>query len=270
MKIRCLPWYTQDSIRFLSNLLKWFPYVLKRNPIVLEMGGGNSTLYFLSKECSVVCIESDDNYIDLLASAARSFGYNAQRSDWAGFNFKQLRSSASPVLMIFKARTIEDLPKYAFGLDWDFIVNDGISRHECLEEIMKENQNAIIILDNAEYCANWGSLQRSSAYPPRIKAYREFLRSAEYCHYLFEQGEGRCGHSLPDSIGWEAPHRWITSIGWRKNHLLSRLMVTNIGFPLVNMEGISDEDVESVRDRCPYTPNSLDFEKTLELKRSFE
>ena len=171
---------------------------------------------------------------------------------------------------MFRARSIDDFPKHLFTLGWDFIVNDGISRHECLEGIIRDNQDAVIVLDNVEYCANWGLLQRSSAYPPRIKAYRAFLRSSAYCNFLFEQGEGRIGHALPDALGWEAPHRWISSVGYRRSHLLSRLMVTNIGFPLVNMEGISDEDVLSVRERCPYNPDSLDFKNTLQFNRSFD
>jgi len=270
MILRCLPWYTEGSISFINNLMKWYPNVLNRNLKVLEIGAGNSTLYFLSKGCSVVSIESDGSCINAIIGAARSFMFNARYTDWKDFNFKLPILFSEPELHIFKAQTIKDIPNNIFDFDWDIIINDGISRHECLEEISQNNKNSIVILDNAEYCSNWGTLQRSSAYPPRIKAYREFLRSSEYSHYLFEQEEGRSGHASSDSFGWEAPHRWITSIGWRRNHIMSRLMVTNIGFPLVNMEGITDEDIKSVRDRCPYSPDSLEFEKTLELKRTYE
>ncbi len=270
MIIRCLPWYTTGSITFINNIMKWYPHILNRNLKVLEIGAGNSSLYFLSKGCSIVSVESDDFCVDSIIGSACSFGFNAKKSEWKDFKFKIPISFSSPELQIFKAQTIKDMPQNIFDYDWDIIVNDGISRHECLEGILQNNKNSIIILDNVEYCANWGTLQRSTAYPLRIKVYREFLRSSEYNHYFFEQEEGRSGHSSPDSFGWEAPHRWITSIGWRRNHIMNILMVTNIGFPLVNMQGIADEDIKTVRDRCPYSPDSIEFEKTLELKRSFE
>ena len=92
MKIRCLPWYTQDCITFLNNLFKWFPGVLQKTPTVLEIGGGNSTLYYLSKGCSVVCIESDDAYIDSIIGIARSAGYIAHKSDWTGFTYEAVRT----------------------------------------------------------------------------------------------------------------------------------------------------------------------------------
>lgn len=41
MKIRINPWFTDDSTRFLNNLFKWFPQVLKNGGKmnVLEWGG---------------------------------------------------------------------------------------------------------------------------------------------------------------------------------------------------------------------------------------
>ena len=270
MNIRCLPWFTPDCITFLNNLFKWYPGLLDRSPTALEIGGGNSTLYFLSKGCSVLSIESNDDCIATLIPAARSFGFTAQSTDWEALNFERIRSAADPTLLVIKAESIEDIWDQVWALPWDFILNDGISRHECLQKIVAGNRDSIVILENAEYCANWGSLQRSSAYPPRIRAYREYLRSADYTHYLFEQGEGRSDRALADALGWEAPCRWISGVGWRRSHILSRLMVTHLGFPLVNMEGVSDEDVESVRIRCPYNPDSLEFKNTLHLERSFD
>jgi len=131
------------------------------------------------------------------------------------------------------------------------------------------------VLDNVEYCANWGKLERASAHPDRVKSYRRMLRDPSRGKYLFEQSEGREGHSSPDTTGWEAPHRWISAVLWQHDHLLSKLMVSCIGLPLVNLDGLEDSDVLSLPERCPFDWNKMkwimdEYTNTLKLERKFE
>ncbi len=94
---------------------------------------------------------------------------------------------------------------------------------------------------------------------------------------IFEQQEGRQGHSLSDISGWEAPHRWASAILWPQEHLLTKLMLTNLGFPIVNMEGFADADLLSLNDRCPFNWDKMEWEKkefpnelNLGLDRNFD
>ena len=136
---------------------------------------------------------------------------------------------------------------------------------------------AIHILDNCEYCANWGRLARSSGKPSLIPAYRGVLRDSSWRTFLFEQPEGREGHCIEDNVGWESPNRWITGILWKNDHILSELMITQLGFPLVNLQGIDNVDITSLDDRCPFDWGNMkwlveEFPESLDLKleRDFE
>ena len=152
----------------------------------------------------------------------------------------------------------------------------GIARREILEKLISDRINSILVLDNVEYCANWGRLDGDSAKPELIKVYRSFLRSNDWKAYIFEQPEGRLGHGSPDKTGWESPHRWMSAVAWPANHLMQEFMVTNLGFPVVNEIGRQDHDVQSVVQRCPYDWNQMKWaidpfppELDLKLDRDF-
>ena len=273
MKIRIHPWFTDACSTFLNNLFKWYPETIKERLTVLEWGGGNSTIYFLQNQCQVLTVESNDTYINYLATLTKQLGYKinvVSTLTEAKHNFKDFD------LTILKADKLEDIGEDIFDyINWSIILNDGISRLQVLEAIKKRDCNSIVILDNAEYCANWGKLEKASAHPDRVKSYRQFLRDPQWQHYIFEQSEGREGHSAEDATGWEAPHRWLSAILWKNNHLLAKLMVTNIGFPLVSMEGIDDEDLNSLSERCPFDWQEKkwlvdEYTNVFSVKRKFE
>lgn len=274
MILRTLPWFTDDSILFLNNLFKWYPKEINKELTLLEFGGGNSTLYFLQKNCKILTVESNDEFIKDLYSLAISTGATAKIVE----SLSQVEESFLNFdLIILKAKSYDEIGSSIFGIvNWDIIVNDGISRKEVLQMFYKESKNSILILDNCEYCANWGRLARSSAKVDTVRVYREFLRNNDWNKYLFEQKEGRDGYCTTDATGWESPNKWVTGVLWNKNHILNKFMITNIGFPLINLEGISDKDINSLEKRCPYDfknmkwtldeyPISLD----LKLERSY-
>jgi hypothetical protein len=273
-RLRVVPWWTDDCSTFLNNVFKWLPRPSNRQFTVLEFGGGNSTFYLLSKKCKVVTVESDDGYIELLLNMARQMSFAACTVSAASLNGDIISEND---LIILKATSFSESGSVIDDYAWDFIVNDGVSRREILKHIQHNAINSIIILDNAEYCANWGRLDRSSAKPDLIKVYRSILRDANWRHYVFEQAEGREGRGSADKTGWEAPHRWASAVLWPQTHLLSRCVVSNIGLPLVNELGADDSDIETLSTRCPFDWETMQWAKApfpddldLKLPRRFD
>jgi len=242
----------------------------------VNLGGGNSTIYFLQKGCKVLTVENDEQFIDDLNQVAKIMKLNS----------KVIRDVVSDIqieledydLIILKASCYQDIKANIFSPTnkWDIVMNDGISRSDILKDITTNLQNSIIVLDNCEYCANWGRLARSSAKVNQSTTYRSFLRDTAWNKYIFEQKEGRDGYSVPDACGWESPNRWATAICWHESHILNKYMITHLGFPLVNLSGIEDKDLETLEKRCPYDfkknkwildeyPESLD----MKLERKF-
>lgn len=266
--LRVVPWWTDGLSTFLNNVFKWYPSLIERPIQALEFGGGNSTFYLLGKGINVVTVESDDAYINFLVDVSNSVGYKATSCDAKDFEKNRLSDFN---LVVIKSSNITETDEIIHKQEWDFIIDDGISRKEVLQEIHSSSLNTIIILDNVEYCANWGRLDRSSAKPDLIKIYRDILRDKNWRNYIFEMPEGREGRGSADKTGWESPHRWLSAILWPAEHLFSELMISNIGMPLVNIQGIKDNDINSLGERCPFDWKEMkwlspSFPETLDLK----
>lgn len=272
MKLRVQPWLTDSCVYFLNNLFKWYPTFIKNKVTVLEWGGGNSTLYFLGKGCKILTVEHNDEYINCIVSMARSIGYSISVESNLLASFEALNSFD---LVILKSFSFEEIGEDILDYEWTFIVNDGVSRTELNESLIKNKSKSIVILDNVEYCANWGKLARCSAHPERVRSYRKIIRDHKWKHYLFEQPEGRLGHSAADSTGWEAPNRWISGVLWRENHILNELMVSNIGFPVVTADGVNDIDIITLSERCKYNWDEMkwiddEYKDLFYLPRNFD
>jgi len=275
MQLRVNPWFTDASIKFLNNFFKWYPGLIEEKITVLEWGGGNSSIYFLQKNCKVCTVEDNPSFISDLISLSDTLNLKSiivKELDELKDNFDDYDFL---ILDISEKKIIQ---KDIFNIiNWSIIVNDGANRAEVLEGLQENSIGSIVILDNIEYAANWGRLARSSGKRQTSLSYRKFLRSSKWCKYLFEQTEGRAGHYVADHTGWESPNRWITGILWNEQHLLSRLMVTHSGLPIVNQSGAYDDDLKDVEERCPFDwdsmtwgveeyPDSLD----LKLEKNFE
>lgn len=272
--LRVVPWWTDGCSTFLNNIFKWYPSLLKRKLIGLEFGGGNSSFYLLGKGAKIATIESDDGYIKFICDVAKNMGYSSVVSSLADFD-QSLFSEYE--LVVIKAKDISETGNLISENSWDFIVNDGVSRRDVLLQVHSMNENTIVILDNVEYAANWGRLDRTSAKPDLVKAYRSILRDSNWRHYSFEQEEGRDGRGSADKCGWEAPHRWVSSVLWPKDHLFAKLIVSNIGMPLVNEQGVDDVDLASLGERCPFDWKEMRWQKPsypeeldLKLDRAYE
>lgn len=268
MRLRIVPWFTDDSIVFLNNLFKWYPQTLKKRLSMLEFGGGNSTVYFLQRGCSVVTVESEDVYIRDLVDLAKTIDISCCVVDSMP---EYIKHSQDYDLIIFKATEYEAIKELILSKKWSIITNDGITRANILQDVYLKTEESIIILDNIEYCANWGRLEKCSGKKKQSELYREFLRDKNWAKYIFEQKEGRNGHCIADFTGFESPHRWITGIFWKNTHILSKYIISHQGLPVVNELGINNLDLDDLEDRCPYNfeENRWEIEgypDTLDLK----
>lgn len=251
MKLRVLPWFTDGCVTFLNNLFKWYPALVPGTMNMLEWGGGNSTLYFLQRGLRVVSIEPSAEYLRKIESLASELGYRVAR--WNGVDDLKVVLDRANLLLV-DAELVKDRESKIFdaGVEWHFVVNDGVSRESVMNLAQEHARSSILVVDNIEYCANWGRLERCAAHPTRVRSYRKLLRDTYWRHCLFEQAEGRELRSAADATGWEAPHRWISGVFWGHSHLLSKLVVSSLGFPVVTVEGAEDGDIETIPERCPF------------------
>ena len=272
--LRVVPWFTDGCSTFLNNLFKWLPGFIKKRITILEFGSGNSTLYFLSKKSRVISIESSADYVKFVHDIATSSGFKS--TIVTPFDLSSNKLDGFDLILV-QASSFSEISQLLNTIDFDIIVNDGIERKKITEQIFESLKDKIVILDNIEYTSNWGRLDRSSAKPDLIIAYRKILRSPDWRHYIFEQPEGRLGRGFSDKTGWESPHRWASAVLWPSNHLLAHLMITNLGFPIVNELGINNKDIETLGERCPFDWSEMkwlkpEFPSELDLKldRNFD
>ncbi|MCH9844524.1 MAG: hypothetical protein K0U39_03360 [Alphaproteobacteria bacterium] len=213
MELRIQPWLTADCVRFLQHFFKWYPNTQKHQLRVLEFGAGNSTLFFLQKNCAVTSFESREEYID---------------------NVNALACAVKKNLNISHVTKFHQIDDKIFKQNWDIILIDGIARRQILQRVVSVKSDALIVIDNIEHAADWGNIPPQR--PQRADFYQQFFQNIDYHHYLFEQIEGRDGHSAADDAGFETPHRWISAVAWRKTSLFGQLMLTQLGLPLVKSQ----------------------------------
>lgn len=128
--LRVLPWITDGATDFIDNFIK---ERTKRGleTRVFEFGSGNSTLYFLSRGCSVVSIEHDFEWAEKIAVTADAFGYKEKL---------MLRESERPYCQLYQ------------DSGFDITVIDGRDRVQCLKHVLGSitNRDQIIVFDNTE------------------------------------------------------------------------------------------------------------------------
>jgi len=193
VSLRILPWWTDSAISFIEGFLESFN---QSKPLIFEYGGGNSTIYFLQKNLRVITIEHDADWYEKLNKTAEIFVINNDNID--------IRLSPRPYHKQIAAIT-DTVKNHPLSI----VVVDGRDRVKCIRYstafLYYHNIPHILILDNAE---RLGSEYREA---------RKIFDSCAYRRrYHFEQANIIASNnylqSLPDRAGWQAPHRWITSI----------------------------------------------------------
>jgi hypothetical protein len=185
--LRILPWITDGAVTFLDN------YLGDRTKAgadinVFEFGMGNSTLYFLTKGCSVTTVDHDMNWVKAVANTAQQFSMDTRLRAYC---------LPRPYIQAYK------------GGEYAIISIDGRDRVACLKHVLATGlaKDAILVLDNTERVRGG-----------RYAEYEDLLTDFVLLH--FEQpalpGIPPQFANLPDRAGQRVPHRWITTIAYPK------------------------------------------------------
>lgn len=193
--LRASPWMTDGSVAFLRNLCLLRQARGQGLPRILEFGMGAGTLFFASHSSLLVSVEHDKAW------------HNAIRSVVLGA--KQMHCQL----------LLADVPYWNVAGNFepgafDIISIDGRDRVRCLEECLAHRllaQDGVIVLDNTERIRGYDA------------PYAAMLPLLEEDHELihFEQAG-------PDKTGWLAPHRWVTTVAFRRGET----RYTTLGAPL--------------------------------------
>lgn len=171
-------------------------------------------------------------------------------------------------LQLIPASSIADIPEWVFGRDYFLAISDGLDRWESLDRLLGIQNEGLLVVDNLEYASDWGVLPTSSGWPERAAAWRRHLRDQTRSWLLFEQPEGRLGRSAPDHIGVEREGRKITGVTWRDASIAGAMGLTVNGTCVVSPASVTDSDLPSLRQRCPY-PSDVPTYKGIDLYRGF-
>ncbi len=150
-----LPWLTFPAIDVLSQCLT-------KKSKVFEYGGGGSTLFFLDKAGSVVTVEHDKEWFDLLKDRASE----SQNSDWEPkLILPEIKDTSAQLDFAnpddyytsdenFVNNTFRSYVGFIDKFEdryFDIILVDGRARPSCLKHaIPKLKKGGLLILDNAE------------------------------------------------------------------------------------------------------------------------
>lgn len=151
-----IPWITYEAISILDRHIT-------RDSRIFEYGGGGSTLYFLDKGASVVTVEHDRSWYDLLKDTIEK---DKKIRQWSGILAVPATSESEEELDVSNPdHFISNLPKYR-GMDFteyvtsidqygneefDIVLIDGRSRPSCVKRaICKVKAGGLLILDNTE------------------------------------------------------------------------------------------------------------------------
>lgn|SRR4030042_2121653 len=184
MTIRSIPWMTDDSVRFIYNFIDNYKKGEKILPSILEFGMGASTFFFAYRSSVLVSFEHNIEWYTKVTEMLK---------------LQDIKHNYS----YFEKRPYSNKIKEKVGLKkFDIISIDGRDRISCLEEILNQSllaKDGIIVIDNTERVIG-GKYEKMYS-----------LLDIDFNMVHFEQLGA-------DREGWVAPHRWITSIAYKKIH----------------------------------------------------
>ena len=182
--LRVLPWITDGATNFLDGFIA---NNLRTSTKVFEFGLGNSTLYFLSRDCHVTGVEHDEKWFNLISSSAKVFEYEKL----------QISLGSRPYFDAYSTN------------EFDVISIDGRDRVLCLKKVLQMGlkDTSIIVLDNTERISGFGG---------RYEDYTLLLEGMNVMHFEqpYIQGLDPAISSFPDRAGHRVNHRWITTIAF--------------------------------------------------------
>jgi hypothetical protein len=129
-----MPWIAYPCVDFLESYLR-------PEHVVLEWGGGGSTIYFLKKGCRLTTVESSGKWVTELSARVDALPADC-RARW-DLRFVPAKDNQDPLI----AEYIDQVKR---GGPWDAVLVDGWSRFKCLlaaRSYMKVG--GVLLLDNA-------------------------------------------------------------------------------------------------------------------------
>lgn len=131
-----IPWYTYPAIEYLNQ----FDFSEKN---IFEFGSGNSSLYWASRVKSVVSVESDPAWYDIVKNSLKSNQKLMLRQDG-----------------VSHVNSLAEL-----GMKFDIIVIDGNWRRNCAHLAVDYlKSGGIVILDNSDWYPNTATDLRSNGF----------------------------------------------------------------------------------------------------------
>lgn len=180
--MRIVAWMTDDAVAFLNGFATERQRKIGILPKVLEFGTGASTLFFATRSSKVIGFEHDRPWHDRTRA----------HLDIEGFKHVTLHRLDRP----YSDRLREIVGEQTF----DIVSIDGRDRVACLAKVLDNKclaDDGVLVIDNTE--------RLDGRYAPM----KEMLREEFNCVHFEQIGL--------DRTGWDAPHRWITTVAWRKN-----------------------------------------------------
>lgn len=124
-----LPWYTYPSIDFLK-------YRSYEDKVVLEFGGGQSTLWWAHRAKKIVTLEGDKEWYEKI---------KGKMPDNVDLSYVSMESKEANICQVKEVLNNKDFDKY------DVIIIDGLYRFEMIDIAINHlKEDGIIICDNAE------------------------------------------------------------------------------------------------------------------------
>lgn len=184
--LRVLPWITDGATDFLDGFL--FNRLKNGAVSIFEFGIGNSTLYFLSKGCSVTAIEHDQEWFTSVQRTAEQFKYG-----------ERLKAAClpRPYNAAYQAS------------DYDIVSIDGRDRVSCLKTVLEAglSDKTILLLDNTERVRT-----------ERYGEYTELLQDLNQIHFEHPCVPGAAPQvgNYNDRSGGRVRHRWVTTVAYKR------------------------------------------------------
>lgn len=139
-----VPFIVMDAIRFLEK-------IVRPGMRVLEVGGGNSSLWFLSKQVHLTTFEHSGEWGSMVMDTVKS---NPDKYKASRFNLNICAGDDT-------VKAISALPDDSFDIILVDSMNDFTRRNDCMNAAMtKVKKGGYMVLDNSDNPVNWVGMEQ--------------------------------------------------------------------------------------------------------------
>jgi len=143
-----VPFLVVDAVHFLNK-------IVRPRMRILEIGGGNSTLYFLNKGCSVITIEHSKQWANFITKYIDSDVITNKETD---FQLKILKGQDA-------INFLKKLPDNTFDVVLIDCADEYTRRNDCVETSRsKIKKGGWMVLDDSDHPSKWLGVDLMSDY----------------------------------------------------------------------------------------------------------